>query len=101
MWRTPIGTRTLVGKEGQLIRSALAFMVDQLPLEDEIVELNDVWPSEVRMFDRLTLPQKYACLGDVAEALLNKERPSPELSAVREATVTVHQPPSSCVDRRA
>jgi hypothetical protein len=85
MWRTPIGERTLTGPEADLVRAAVADVVNTL--EEEAAGLADVWPCGVRMFDELPWQQRLALLASVAEALLDPNISAPELSAVNEATV--------------
>lgn len=87
MWRTPLGDRTLVGAEYQLFRELLGYVYDQL----DVIHAHPDAPYRVGIvpFDRLQQPQQLAVLFEVAAALLTAETPAPELTAVREATVSV------------
>jgi hypothetical protein len=85
MWHTPSGDRVLAGPEAELVRTAIADMTDSL--HEEADGLADEWPCGVRLFDELSWQQRVALLARVANALFKPEIPSPELSAVNEATV--------------
>lgn len=81
MWRTPLGNRTLVGAEAELIRESVANMADMLQ------EVADEWPCGVELFDELSWEQRLALLARVAGALLKPDVPTPKVSAVNEAAV--------------
>ncbi len=82
MWWTSNGERVLEGAEASLFRECLARLVDDLfTLRDEDFAVG------VTVFDRLTRAQKVAMLAVVGEALLRRDIPMPELTAVSEATV--------------
>ena len=82
MWWTSNGERVLDGAEASLFRECLARLVDDLyTLRDEDFAVG------VTVFDRLTRTQKMAMLAVVGGALLRRDIPMPELTAVSEATV--------------
>ncbi|MEX2310229.1 MAG: hypothetical protein WD738_21860, partial [Pirellulales bacterium] len=85
MWRTPLGNRTLVGAEAELIRESVANMAEML--REEADGLADEWPCGVNLFDELSWQQRLALLARVAGALLKPDVPAPKLSAVNEAAV--------------
>ena len=85
MWWTSSGERTLTGAEAALLRESIGDMTDSL--HDEAEGLDDEWPCGVKLFDELSWQQRLFTLERVANALLTSDVPSPELSAVNEATV--------------
>jgi hypothetical protein len=85
MWWTSSGERTLTGADAALLRESIADMTDSL--HDEAEGLADEWPCGVKVFDELSWQQRLALLERVANALLKPDVPTPELSAVNEATV--------------
>src|SRR5688572_2502916 len=85
MWHTPLGDRTLVGAEAELVRQALLDMTELLL--EEADELAEYWPCGVKLFDELLWQQRLALLTRVAHALLKADSPMAELSAVNEAAV--------------
>lgn len=84
-WRTQIGERTLKGAEANLIREALATMVDMV--EEEIRGYADQWEFDVPLFDQLPPTARLAILAQVGWALLRETETYPPLTAINEATV--------------
>lgn len=86
MWNTPEGDRRLTGAEAELVRRALAIMVDQL--SDSLrygAGEDELWDSGVTMYDELTPTQQLAVIKQVAEHLLRETPDTLELTAVNEA----------------
>ena len=82
MWRTELGERILEGPEAALFRDAFANLIDPSNLcEDRDYQVG------VDVFDQLTYGQKLAMLAHVANALLRRDVPAPELTALSEGTV--------------
>ena len=82
MWWTPDGKRILRGAEARLFREGLAVLVDMVRDDNEGHQEFGAPP-----FDKLQPNQKLAVLAEVGSALLQKNRPMPRLTAVREAAV--------------
>lgn len=84
MWRTEQGERVLESPEAKLFSfSLLDILGNVISDEDEIFE------TEVGLFDRLTVGQKVSALSIVANGLLSKDVACVKLTAVLEATVAV------------
>ncbi|WP_164101263.1 hypothetical protein [Candidatus Laterigemmans baculatus] len=86
MWNTPEGDRRLTGAEANLVRLALAIMVDQL--SDNLrcgAGEDELWDSGVTMYDELTPNQQLTVIRQVAEHLLHDTPDTLELTAVNEA----------------
>lgn len=92
MWRTETGDRVLRGAEAACFQWGIERLVceftDRLssPGGDVLPEFEDHHVG-VRVFDRLSGPERLAILEHVARALLVKSVPCPELTAVAEATI--------------
>ena len=84
MWQTSMGDRTLVGAEADLVRTIVGFVQDMINVG---VEIDDPHVTEVPLFNALQPTQQLAILHEVTRALLVKEVPMPELTAIREATI--------------
>jgi len=87
MWQTSIGTRTLAGSEAELVRQLLGYVYYQISVTWQLPD--EPFQSGVSLFDRLEAPQQLALLAEVGQALLDPDRPTPELTSLREATVGV------------
>lgn len=86
MWNTPEGDRRLTGSEAELVRRALAIMIDQL--SDNLrwgADDDELWDSGVSMYDELTANQQLTVINQVAQHLLHETPDTLELTAVNEA----------------
>lgn len=79
MYHTPTGDRVLLGAERRFFTCALSEIVEFLSDEDQ--------EFGVALFDQLQRNQKLVVLCEAAHALLDPDRPMPELTAVLEAAV--------------
>ncbi len=84
MWNTPEGPLTLRGSFAQLIRGAIAELVDGLGQDDSDASFHE---TGVAMFDNLSRSARLALLARVGGALLRDETPPPAKLAVNDATV--------------
>lgn len=87
MWRTSLGLRTLAGCEAELVRQLLGYVYYQISVTWQTPD--EPFGSGVSLFDRLDIPQQLALLAEVGQALLRPDQPAPELTSLREATVSV------------
>lgn len=87
MWRTQEGDRVLTGAEAAFFRAALGGLVFDLELDAD--DDDDEIPPRtgVRVFDRLSLPERLAVLEQVARALLLRSVRCPRHTAVAEGAV--------------
>lgn len=85
MWRMQSGERVLTKAEWACLAMGVDFLFDQVDF-DVKYETDDA-ETGIPVFDRLTAEQKLLILAEVAEALVRKKVPWPDLTAVREATV--------------
>lgn len=86
MWHTPEGDRRLTGAEAELVRQALAIMVDRLSDNLRYGDGEDrLWDSGVTLFDELTATQQLIVIKQVVEHLLLETPDTLELTAVNEA----------------
>ena len=80
MWRTPEGVRVLSDVEAKLFLAGLSSLVGWLDEDEE-------WESGVKVFDRLSMPEKLALLEHVAVALLEDQGEPPKQTAVSEGAI--------------
>ena len=85
MWHAPSGDRILNRAEARLFKSALEMTVAETRAELD-GRKRDCWRSGIALFDRMIPPQRLGMLELVARALLRRDAPAPELTAINEAT---------------
>ena len=79
MYRTPDGIRVLQGAERRLFVESLGMIVDMLTLDE--------FSTDIQVLEDLTRNQRIAAYHAVARALLVKDEPPPELTAVIEGAI--------------
>jgi hypothetical protein len=84
MWWTETGDKTLKGAEWDLFREGVGSLWDEIEMAGED---DDPLPTDIDVFDGLTLRQKLALLAIVIRAVGDESVPSPRLTAVSEGTV--------------
>jgi hypothetical protein len=84
-WQTPDGDRVLCGAEGELVREALAVMVDQTA--DNLQSDERLFSFGVAAFDAVTPTEQLAVIKDIAEHLLTETAGPLELTSLNEAGV--------------
>lgn len=86
MWHTPDGQRVIDGAEGELIRSSIYSLMEQL-VESVSNPYGDCLETGIKVFDELQMTQKLALIEKVATFLLTDTNEPLPLTAVNEAVV--------------
>ena len=84
-WEASEGDRSLTGCEAELVREALAVMVDRVSENLDYRDVHPRWDFGVALFDELTPTEQVSVIQQVAAHLLTRTPQTLELTAVNEA----------------
>src|SRR3954466_7070868 len=85
VWMTSFGDRVFRGSQWELFRVGVSTLWDETESQEDDEEPG---MTGVKLFDCLPRPDRLALLAEVATGLHDPAKPCPDLTALKEATVT-------------